>query len=115
MLGCQSALNLPASCWLLLRRCTIHQPSTSIFLVRNGPSWRQSQSALPASAACPPPSRSSQTSLPNFGAPTLQEFDELLLLKRGGQTIFFGELGKGASSLVSYFEAFPGVPAMEKG
>jgi hypothetical protein len=45
----------------------------------------------------------------------LQEFDELLLLRRGGQTIFFGELGQGAANLVSYFEAFPGVPAMEKG
>ena len=44
-----------------------------------------------------------------------QAFDELLLLKRGGETIFNGELGKGGSTLTSYFEAFSGVPKITKG
>lgn len=42
-------------------------------------------------------------------------FDHLLLLKRGGETVFFGELGKHASSLVSYFEAIPGVEPLTRG
>lgn len=37
-------------------------------------------------------------------------FDSLLLLKRGGETVFFGDLGDGnCSHLISYFEAIPGV------
>lgn len=36
-------------------------------------------------------------------------FDKLLLLKRGGQTVYFGDLGKGARTMVDYFEAIPGV------
>lgn len=42
-------------------------------------------------------------------------FDELLLLKRGGETIFNGDLGKGGSNLTSYFEGFNGVPKITKG
>jgi hypothetical protein len=34
-----------------------------------------------------------------------QAFDELLLLKRGGETIFQGALGHESSNLVSYFQA----------
>ncbi len=36
--------------------------------------------------------------------PLLQAFDELLLLKRGGETIFNGRLGKDSSDLVEYFQ-----------
>lgn len=40
-------------------------------------------------------------------------FMELLLLKRGGETIFFGELGPGAANLVAYLEGLPGVTPIE--
>uniref|UniRef100_A0AAV1TY87 ABC transporter domain-containing protein n=1 Tax=Peronospora matthiolae TaxID=2874970 RepID=A0AAV1TY87_9STRA len=36
-------------------------------------------------------------------------FDHLLLLKRGGETVFVGELGAKCQKLVEYFEAIPGV------
>ena len=39
-----------------------------------------------------------------------QTFDELLLLKRGGHTIYGGPLGHESASLISYFQAIPGVP-----
>ena len=42
-------------------------------------------------------------------------FDSLLLLKRGGQTVFFGELGDNSSYLVNYFEAIPGVTPKPSG
>ncbi|EFN53196.1 hypothetical protein CHLNCDRAFT_36538 [Chlorella variabilis] len=42
-------------------------------------------------------------------------FDELLLLKRGGSTIFAGELGTGASNLVAYLQQFKGVTAIKPG
>ena len=34
----------------------------------------------------------------------VQAFDELLLLKRGGQTIYCGPLGDQSSHLVAYFQ-----------
>ncbi|RLN13748.1 hypothetical protein BBJ28_00017786 [Nothophytophthora sp. Chile5] len=36
-------------------------------------------------------------------------FDHLLLLKRGGETVFVGELGEKCHKLVNYFESIPGV------
>uniref|UniRef100_K3WZI3 ABC transporter domain-containing protein n=1 Tax=Globisporangium ultimum (strain ATCC 200006 / CBS 805.95 / DAOM BR144) TaxID=431595 RepID=K3WZI3_GLOUD len=42
-------------------------------------------------------------------------FDQLLLLKRGGETVFFGELGKDCRNLVGYFEAIPGVSPLPTG
>ncbi|TMW67509.1 hypothetical protein Poli38472_011129 [Pythium oligandrum] len=42
-------------------------------------------------------------------------FDSLLLLKRGGQTVFFGELGTKAVELKNYFESVPGVAPLEEG
>ncbi|GLE01525.1 hypothetical protein PINS_up010355 [Pythium insidiosum] len=42
-------------------------------------------------------------------------FDSLLLLKRGGETVFFGDLGKNASQLIKYFESVPGVAPIEDG
>ncbi|GLE02596.1 hypothetical protein PINS_up011437 [Pythium insidiosum] len=42
-------------------------------------------------------------------------FDNLLLLKRGGHTVYFGEMGPGASEMINYFEAFEGVPRLPAG
>ena len=44
-----------------------------------------------------------------------QSFDELLLLKRGGRTIYFGPTGDRSAELVRYFEGIPGVPHIENG
>jgi ABC-type multidrug transport system ATPase subunit len=41
-------------------------------------------------------------------------FDELLLLKKGGRTVFFGELGQCCKGLVDYFESL-GAPPIEVG
>lgn len=41
-------------------------------------------------------------------------FDSLLLLQRGGEAVFFGELGTEASALVEYMEAQPGVAKMDE-
>ncbi|ETL44685.1 hypothetical protein L916_05054, partial [Phytophthora nicotianae] len=40
-------------------------------------------------------------------------FDSLLLLKRGGETVFAGELGKNASEMIAYFESINGVAKLE--
>ncbi|OQR80584.1 ATP-binding Cassette (ABC) Superfamily [Achlya hypogyna] len=42
-------------------------------------------------------------------------FDSLLLLKRGGETVFFGELGTHASHLIEYFKAIPNTPPLLPG
>jgi len=42
-------------------------------------------------------------------------FHRLLLLKRGGEVVFFGDLGTNATSLVRYFEAIPGVKPLPAG
>ncbi|KAK1930864.1 ABC transporter G family member 36 [Phytophthora citrophthora] len=42
-------------------------------------------------------------------------FDKLLLLKRGGQTVYFGDLGKRAQTMVDYFESIPGVSPLPEG
>ncbi|OWY94423.1 ABC transporter, partial [Phytophthora megakarya] len=42
-------------------------------------------------------------------------FDKLLLLKHGGQTVYFGDLGKRARTMVDYFESIPGVPPLPAG
>ncbi|CAH6719702.1 pleiotropic ABC efflux transporter of multiple drugs Cdr1p [[Candida] jaroonii] len=34
----------------------------------------------------------------------LQEFDRLLFLQKGGQTVYFGDLGENCSTLIKYFE-----------
>ncbi|KAJ7974462.1 Pleiotropic drug resistance ABC transporter [Quillaja saponaria] len=43
-----------------------------------------------------------------------EAFDELILLKRGGQQIYSGELGQNSSKLIEYFEAIPGVPKIKE-
>ncbi|KAK0572798.1 hypothetical protein LWI29_037469 [Acer saccharum] len=42
-------------------------------------------------------------------------FDELLLLKRGGEEIYVGPLGRHSSQLIKYFEAIEGVPEIRDG
>ncbi|KAL3675440.1 hypothetical protein R1sor_025388 [Riccia sorocarpa] len=44
-----------------------------------------------------------------------EAFDELLLLKRGGRTIFAGPLGRGSHKLVEYFEGISGTPKIKEG
>ncbi|OWM68977.1 hypothetical protein CDL15_Pgr025164 [Punica granatum] len=44
-----------------------------------------------------------------------EAFDELLLMKRGGQVIYAGPLGQQSHKLVEYFEAIPGVPKIVDG
>ncbi|DAZ96398.1 TPA: hypothetical protein N0F65_012479 [Lagenidium giganteum] len=42
-------------------------------------------------------------------------FDSLLLLKRGGEVVFFGDLGFEGSRLIEYFEAIPSVHRIANG
>ncbi|KAK0583709.1 hypothetical protein LWI29_001829 [Acer saccharum] len=44
-----------------------------------------------------------------------EAFDELLLIKRGGQVIYNGPLGRHSHKLVEYFEAIPGVAKINDG
>ncbi|KAI7983286.1 Pleiotropic drug resistance protein 2 [Camellia lanceoleosa] len=44
-----------------------------------------------------------------------EAFDELLLMKRGGNVIYAGPLGRHSHKLVEYFEAVPGVPKITEG
>ncbi|TMW58488.1 hypothetical protein Poli38472_010047 [Pythium oligandrum] len=42
-------------------------------------------------------------------------FDRLLLLKRGGETVYFGPLGFEGQTMIEYFEALPGTKKIEDG
>jgi ABC-type multidrug transport system ATPase subunit len=42
-------------------------------------------------------------------------FDELLLLKRGGQQIYTGPLGRESATLVNYFQSVPGARPLRAG
>eukprot|EP00644_Phytophthora_capsici_P003729 jgi/Phyca11/556081/estExt2_Genewise1Plus.C_PHYCAscaffold_820093 len=42
-------------------------------------------------------------------------FDSLLLLKRGGETVFFGDLGVNCQHLIDYFGGIPGTPELLDG
>ncbi|XWS59522.1 hypothetical protein CRYUN_Cryun08bG0129100 [Craigia yunnanensis] len=44
-----------------------------------------------------------------------EAFDELLLMKRGGQVIYAGPLGRHSHKLIEYFEAVQGVPKIRDG
>ncbi|KAM6592902.1 hypothetical protein CsatA_000605 [Cannabis sativa] len=44
-----------------------------------------------------------------------EAFDELLLMKRGGQVIYAGPLGRHSHKLIEYYEAIPGVPKIKDG
>ncbi|KAG4178795.1 hypothetical protein ERO13_A10G065800v2 [Gossypium hirsutum] len=43
-----------------------------------------------------------------------EAFDELLLMKRGGQVIYFGRLGRNSQKIIEYFEAVPGIPKIKE-
>ncbi|KAM7471773.1 hypothetical protein LguiA_009956 [Lonicera macranthoides] len=43
-----------------------------------------------------------------------EAFDELLLMKRGGQVIYSGPLGRNSHKIVEYFEEIPGVPKIKE-
>lgn len=43
-----------------------------------------------------------------------ESFDELLLLKRGGQVIYSGSVGQNSHKLIEYFEAISGVPKIKE-
>ncbi len=47
--------------------------------------------------------------------PSLQSFDELLLLKRGGRVMYQGPLGERSCHLVDYFQAIPGCGTLPEG
>lgn len=42
-----------------------------------------------------------------------EAFDELLLMKRGGQVIYSGPLGRNSHKIIEYFQAIPGVPKIK--
>ncbi|KAL4605794.1 hypothetical protein ACB092_09G055600 [Castanea dentata] len=44
-----------------------------------------------------------------------EAFDELLLLKRGGQVSYAGPLGRNSHKLIEYFEAVPGITKIRDG
>ncbi|GLJ30773.1 hypothetical protein SUGI_0610320 [Cryptomeria japonica] len=44
-----------------------------------------------------------------------ESFDELLLMKRGGQMIYAGPLGQHSHKLIEYFESVEGVPRITEG
>ncbi|VAI10382.1 unnamed protein product [Triticum turgidum subsp. durum] len=44
-----------------------------------------------------------------------ESFDELLLMKRGGQIIYSGSLGPLSSNMINYFEGIPSVPRIKEG
>ncbi|MCD7447230.1 Pleiotropic drug resistance protein 2 [Datura stramonium] len=44
-----------------------------------------------------------------------EAFDELLLMKRGGQVIYAGPLGHHSCLLIEYFQSVPGVPTVKEG
>jgi len=37
-------------------------------------------------------------------AELFQEFDRLLLLRKGGQTVYFGDIGENSTTLINYFQ-----------
>jgi hypothetical protein len=43
------------------------------------------------------------------------DFDSLLLLKRGGETIFFGDLGEDNQNLIRYLERYDATPKIQPG
>jgi ATP-binding cassette subfamily G (WHITE) protein 2 (SNQ2) len=43
-------------------------------------------------------------------AELFQEFDRLLLLRKGGQTVYFGDIGQNATTLINFFQSNGGKP-----
>ena len=53
------------------------------------------------------PEHDADTELGCISPGTLQSFDEMLLMKRGGRIIYFGPLGPCSCHMVQYFEVCP--------
>lgn len=79
--------------------------------IKNIPSLLLSLTLSAVTCACRPGS-SRPGSVP---CKCVQAFDELLLLKRGGRTIFNGPTGHHFSTLIAYFESVDGVPRITEG
>ncbi|CAD5327980.1 unnamed protein product [Arabidopsis thaliana] len=43
-----------------------------------------------------------------------ETFDELILMKNGGQLVYYGPPGQNSSKVIEYFESFSGVPKIQK-
>ncbi|XAR49749.1 hypothetical protein NMG60_11033040 [Bertholletia excelsa] len=43
-----------------------------------------------------------------------ETFDELILMKKGGQIIYSGPLGRQSSNLIDYFQSIPSIPAIRE-
>ncbi len=48
---------------------------------------------------------SASPSIHQPSAELFQMFDRLLLLRKGGETVYFGDLGHNATTLIDYFQA----------
>jgi ATP-binding cassette subfamily G (WHITE) protein 2 (SNQ2) len=46
----------------------------------------------------------SECSIHQPSAELFQVFDRMLLLRKGGQTCYFGDIGRNATTLINYFE-----------
>ncbi len=46
---------------------------------------------------------------------SVQAFDELILLKRGGRTMYAGPTGYNSQHLIDYFQSIPDVPQIQEG
>ena len=57
----------------------------------------------------------SQDAADGSDAPLLQAFDELVLLKRGGRTMYAGPTGHNSQKLIDYFQSIPDVPQIQEG
>lgn len=42
-------------------------------------------------------------------------FDSLLLLKRGGEVVFYGQLGNESSTLIEYLQTYDATPKIQPG
>ena len=101
--------------------CTIHQPSIDIF-----EAFDEVRIEIPipgswSAALSPMVQFLSRPFFGTRGGATSYSFwlgfmcIQMLLLKRGGRTIYFGPLGRQSHKLVEYFESVPGVQKIKEG
>jgi hypothetical protein len=87
---------------------TIHQPSAAVFEVNLPDVISLMYAVMIPFAPFLSHHIPSFLSYPSIHFP--QMFDDLLLLMKGGNTVFFGELGKESVNLVNYFEGLGAEP-----